>query len=289
MRFETYWYLKYLRFFQQLDAEAFHTFRRMSRVRTYTYHEPISTSTDTARFVYLVGRGRIKLARTLPKQETSGDQNQQNQDETIAVLEAGEMFGETGKATPESTVRAEAMDELSVYVIRRESWIDFLKAHPLTQRIDYWRGWQRKRLEVPLQKLVFRSVSARFAGLLLEFAEQGRHEAASITLSVVLPNKQWARLLGAPEGTVQKILDAFQQERFIRRQGRRLHILSLWGLKKWSRRPAREIEPAPPVDSEMDIYQGGGTLQPIGGMPQLFSGDTAGRSEGNATQSRTNV
>ncbi len=251
MIIQVFWYLKGIRIFKQLDADALEAVARVAHLETYQHHKQIPLPKEEAQLVYLITNGRVRLVRRQPNAQENA------QEDVIAVLEPGDIFGEMGFQQQIPDTVADSMDETTVYVIRRESWDWILKKHPqLVRQVTRWKEWRRGKIQTHLTDLMFRSVTSRLAWFLLSLAEShGSWKGNSTGLDIRLTERDYSILIGASRDTIRRVLKAFQQDKLIRVSRRRIHILNLWELKKWARTYYGEIEPVtePPEPDQREM------------------------------------
>jgi CRP/FNR family transcriptional regulator len=175
--------------------------------------EPVFAAGDHSDSVYILVRGRVKLA-------TASDNGKEI---ILDLLKAGDIFGET--ALVESGVRqltAEALEESIVLGLRCGDFEALLAEWPAlgnaVTKILARRLLQQQR---QLQQLVSKSVSSRLATLILE--EERRAGGGEVALD--LTHLEIAQLIGTSRETVTALLSRFQALRIIAHDRRRLRVL----------------------------------------------------------------
>jgi len=164
--------------------------------------ETIFGEGDEGRALYVVVRGKVKLARTA----RDGREN------LLALLGPGDMCGELSVFDPGPRLsRAHAVEDSVVYELPKDvldSWLDshlemsrhMLRA--LAQRI--------RRTSNTMADLIFSDVPGRVAKAILDLGHRfGRMERGHIVVRHGLTQEELAQLVGASRETVNKALADF--------------------------------------------------------------------------------
>ena len=234
METEKFWYLKHTNIFAGMTDVDFGDLNRIADMVSYNRHEQVRGRNDSDDVIYLIKEGRVKIYKPLPEEKEL----------TLAVLEPGEIFGETAmfEEEPHGTI-AETLDDTLLCVIRRRDFGILLRKKPeLAMRAAIMVGVKRRLIENRLENLVFRSVSSRLALLLNSLAEKnGIRESRGITLSVKLSEPKLARLTATPRETTSPLLNEIERLGHIEIRRRRIKILNQWALKKIADDRMREL------------------------------------------------
>ncbi|MFO0731412.1 MAG: Crp/Fnr family transcriptional regulator [Nitrospiraceae bacterium] len=212
------WFLKHIRLFDGISPSAMHEMEKITRMEEVRKRQPLYLPGDPSSSVYLLKRGRVKIANTAAN----------GKEITFEIIEAGEVFGELDvlQDTPRST-SAEALDDALLCVIPRKEFDQYLAMHPnVTIKLTKLIGLRLKKIQSRVEDLVFRDVPARLAHLL---SELGRNEGApdpqGVRLKVKLTHQEMANLIGCSRETVSATLGRFREERLIHMDGRTVVIL----------------------------------------------------------------
>ncbi len=170
--------------------------------------ETIFNEGDDGHALYVVVKGKIKLARTA----RDGREN------LLALLGVGDMLGELSVFDPGPRLsRAHAVEDSIVYELPKsvlDVWLDdhlemsrhMLRA--LAQRI--------RRMSNTMADLVFSDVPGRVAKAILDLGHRfGRMERGHITVRHGLTQEELAQLVGASRETVNKALADFASRGWI--------------------------------------------------------------------------
>lgn len=212
------WFLKHIRLFDGISPSAMHEMEKITRMEEVKKRQPLYLPGDPSSSVYLLKRGRVKIANTAPN----------GKEVTFDILEAGEVFGELDvlEDAPRST-SAEALDDALICVIPRKDFDQYLAMHPnVTIKLTKLIGLRLKKIQSRVEDLVFRDVPARLAHLLSELSNtEGVTDKQGIRLKVKLTHQEMANLIGCSRETVSATLGQFREEGLINMDGRTIVIL----------------------------------------------------------------
>lgn len=219
------WYLKHIRLFDGISPSEMQEMEKITRMEEVKKRQPFYLPGDPSSNVYLLKRGRVKLANTA----ASG------KEVTFDILEPGEVFGELEvlEGLPRETA-AEALDDAMICVIRREDFDRYLAMHPnITVKLTKLIGLRLRRIQSRIEDLVFRDVPARLAHLLLELSKSdGAQEPRGIRIKAKLTHQEMANLIGCSRETVSATLGQFRDEGLLQLDGRTMTILDPKGLSR---------------------------------------------------------
>lgn len=189
------------------SASARSLIENMTRLEL-TKGDTIFNEGDEGRALYIVVKGKVKLARTA----RDGREN------LLALLGVGDMFGELSVFDPGPRLsRAHAVEDSIVFELPKavlDEWLDDhleLSRHmlrALAQRI--------RRTSNAMADLVFSDVPGRVAKAILDLGHRfGRMERGHITVRHGLTQEELAQLVGASRETVNKALADFASRGWI--------------------------------------------------------------------------
>ncbi|WP_447979960.1 Crp/Fnr family transcriptional regulator [Candidatus Nitrospira bockiana] len=212
------WYLKHINLFSTLSRRELEEIERMTRMQEVRKRQLIYLPGDPSTTVYLLKRGRVKIAST----------NASGKEVTFEILEPGEIFGELEvlEDSPRET-QAEALDDVLICAIHREDFDRYLHEHPdMTVKLTKLIGLRLRKIQSRVEDLVFRDVPARLAHVLLELGKtEGIPDGASIRIRAKLTHQELANLIGCTRETVSNTLSQFREQGVIRIDGRSITIL----------------------------------------------------------------
>lgn len=219
------WYLKHIRLFDGITPSEMAEMERITRMQEVKKRQPLYLPGDPSTKVYLLKKGRVKLANT----GVSGKEI------TFEILEPGEIFGELEvlEGLPRE-MTAEALEDAMICVIRREDFDRYLGDHPnVTVKLTKLIGLRLRKIQTRVEDLVFRDVPARLAHLLLELSRtDGVADKQGIRLKAKLTHQEMANLIGCSRETVSTIMGQFRDDGLIRLDGRTIMITDEKGLRR---------------------------------------------------------
>jgi CRP-like cAMP-binding protein len=219
------WFLKHIRLFDGISPSEMQEMEKITRMEEVKKRQPLYLPGDPSSNVYLLKRGRVKIANTAPN----------GKEVTFDILEPGEVFGELDvlEDAPRST-SAETLDDAVICVIPRKDFDQYLAMHPTVMfKLTKLIGLRLKKIQSRVEDLVFRDVRARLAHLLSELGKtEGAVDTQGIRLKVRLTHQEMANLIGCSRETVSATMGEFRDEGLIQMDGRTITILNEQGLSK---------------------------------------------------------
>jgi CRP/FNR family cyclic AMP-dependent transcriptional regulator len=172
---------------------------------------------DTSEVLFILKQGRVQISRLA----------EDGRKLTIAVLEAGAIFGEMpmlSQTLQDST--AEALDDCTICIMSRNDLETMIAANPLVA-LNIIRNLASRvhDLESRLEMQAFQSVPARLAATLLRMAGAGMEVSGA-------SHQQIAETIGASRETVTRALGDFRDQGFIEIGRSRIWIKDRAGLAR---------------------------------------------------------
>jgi CRP-like cAMP-binding protein len=219
------WFLKHIRLFDGISPSEMQEMEKITRMEEVKKRQPLYLPGDPSSNVYLLKKGRVKIANTAPN----------GKEVTFDILEPGEVFGELDvlEDAPRST-SAETLDDAVICVIPRKDFDQYLAMHPTVMfKLTKLIGLRLKKIQSRVEDLVFREVPARLAHLLSELGKtEGVAEKQGIRLKVKLTHQEMANLIGCSRETVSTTMGQFRDDGLIQLDGRTITILKPDGLSR---------------------------------------------------------
>jgi CRP/FNR family transcriptional regulator len=211
-----FWQLQKFAWLRASSDEDLQGLAKASAQHEYADRELIFAPTPRPHSVYLLERGLVRIFRL----SANGAQA------TFGFVLPGEAFGEFaafGEYPRESF--AEAVRPSLVHRVPSKAFQDLLSHHPaLVVEMARQIGNRFKQIESRVESLVFRSVHARVALILLELAEiLGNRTERGIELDISLSQAELATLIGTSRQSVSASLHRLEQQGLIELE--RLHIV----------------------------------------------------------------
>ncbi len=217
------WFLKHIRLFDGISPSEMQEMEKITRMEEVKKRQPLYLPGDPSSNVYLLKKGRVKIANTAPN----------GKEVTFDILEPGEVFGELDvlEDAPRST-SAETLDDAVICVIPRKDFDQYLAMHPTVMfKLTKLIGLRLKKIQSRVEDLVFRDVPARLAHLLSELGKtEGVADKQGIRLKVKLTHQEMANLIGCSRETVSTTMGQFRDQGFIQMDGRTITVLKPDGL-----------------------------------------------------------
>ncbi|MEK6801694.1 MAG: Crp/Fnr family transcriptional regulator [Nitrospirota bacterium] len=217
------WFLKHIRLFDGISPSEMQEMEKITRMEEVKKRQPLYLPGDPSSNVYLLKRGRVKIANTAPN----------GKEVTFDILEPGEVFGELDvlEDAPRST-SAETLDDAVICVIPRKDFDQYLAMHPTVMfKLTKLIGLRLKKIQSRVEDLVFRDVPARLAHLLSELGKtEGVADTRGIRLKVRLTHQEMANLIGCSRETVSATMGQFRDDGLIQMVGRTITLVNERGL-----------------------------------------------------------
>ena len=212
------WYLKRINVFSGLSWAEMRELKRITRMFSYRKNELIYLPGDPSETVFLLKKGRVKISRL----------SEGGREATLAILEPGEIFGEVEalQGVPRDSM-VQALEPVMVCEIQREDFDRYLHQYPeVGGKVIKWFGGRLRQIETKVSDLVFKSASARLAGVLLDLGHSmGIQENGSIRLQSRLTHQNLANLIGTSRETVSTLISQFVNHGLIAQDNRYIVIL----------------------------------------------------------------
>jgi CRP-like cAMP-binding protein len=212
------WFLKHIRLFDGISPSEMQEMEKITRMEEVKKRQPLYLPGDPSSNVYLLKKGRVKIANTAPNWK----------EVTFDILEPGEVFGELEviEDVPRST-SAETLDDAVICIIPRKDFDQYLAMHPnVTVKLTKLIGLRLRKIQSRVEDLVFRDVPARLAHLLSELGKSdGIADKQGIRIKVKLTHQEMANLIGCSRETVSTTMGQFRDDGLIQIDGRTITIL----------------------------------------------------------------
>jgi CRP/FNR family transcriptional regulator len=171
---------------------------------------------DTAKSLYYLKEGRIKLSRLAPDGRKL----------TLDLVEPKEFFGELCLSTEtKRTTIAEAVKDTTVSVIDRDAFLLFMSTRP-DVAVKFLQMIVNKRIvmENLFEDMIFMDVTTRVAALILRYSEKS-------TVKIHLTHQEIADMTGTTRVSVSRAITKLRNDGLIETSGVRIQILQKQKLK----------------------------------------------------------
>ena len=198
------WFLKQIDWLQELSDDDWEQLRHRGIRDVFEAGQMVFEPSRDPHSVYLLEDGRVRIYRL----SSGGDEA------TLGYVSAGEVFGELagfGDFARESF--ASAGERSTIWKIPVEVFRRLMRTRPgMVIEVTRQIGERMKRVESRVESLVFRSVSARVAVLLLELANDfGERDGEAWRLSLRLSQSEFATLVGTSRQSINLALGRFRE------------------------------------------------------------------------------
>lgn len=202
-----------------LPEETQRRLERAAEQRHYRRRQVIHFPDQPGDFLYMLCTGRVKVGRT----------SEQGREITLLLLEAPQIFGETGLFVPDAPygLMAETVEDSLIGVLRRSDVLAALSQSPCAALEMLKLVSERRALaEAQAADLVFLEVANRIARLLLRLHDMesrhgGRHALPTRTK---LTHQEMANMIGSTRETTTSILNDFKRQGAVEFVGRKIVI-----------------------------------------------------------------
>lgn len=203
--------------FADLDGAERDRLAKLAQIKRIRKDECLFRQQDAGSFCFLVVSGRIKIFCTAPD----------GREITLAVLGPNDCFGEISLLDGRGrSASASALDDGDLLILPRDAFLRFLQESPESAitLLQVIAGRLRGATE-KIESLVFCSVRARLAKLLLDWAEtSGRPAPGGTAVIQQLTHQEMANVIGTSRETVSRMLQEFKRAGWLRSQGKQMTL-----------------------------------------------------------------
>jgi CRP/FNR family transcriptional regulator, cyclic AMP receptor protein len=193
---------------------------RLSQCRRGT---ALFSAGDRGDSIYFLESGRVKILK----------RNREGKEVLLTIVSPGELFGEQAAVGEQPReVCAEVLDDAVIYVVPRESFVQFC-----TQSPEIWRWlagiFARRNAELArkIELLIFHEVEQRLLRSLVELAGSCGVVTESGECSIGLSQLELAGAIGSTRETTSSALNLLSRRGLIRLHRRRVVIPSIPALR----------------------------------------------------------
>jgi CRP/FNR family transcriptional regulator len=202
-------------FFDDLPADDLEALGSAMFQRRYPAGQIVLLEGAASSVLYVVQAGRLKLYKTSPR----------GREQVLRLLRPGDMFNEVAVFDDgPNPASAQAIEDCTLYLLRRRDLVRFVSERPGIA-LAVTRTFARRLREALalVEDLAFRDVTSRLAKILLE----GQNGAAPRLTQELL-----ASMAGSRREVVGRALKALSQERAIKLERGRIHVLDRDALER---------------------------------------------------------
>jgi CRP/FNR family transcriptional regulator len=156
----------------------------------------------------------------------------------LAILKAGDFFGEISLFTgSECTAFVETFGHTKLAIINKEDMVDFISKYPeISYEIIQSLCMRIIDTDKLVEDITFKNLVGRLAAKLLDLADKfGKEtEKGIMVIDMDLTHQSLAEMVGTNRETVTKIITFFKEDDAISFEDKRLKILNMDYIKKFS-------------------------------------------------------
>lgn len=219
----------------------------------YPRHRLIYTAEEAGEHVYILKRGRVRLYRV----------TDDGRELTLAVLEAGDVFGDEVLAGRARRTFAEALEPAHVCTLRGDDFVELMRGRPEVA-IEALRliAGHSMRAEAQVERVAGHTVAQRVAALLVELAWRSpARDGGPVDLAPGFTHETMASMLGTARQTFTTELGRLVRLGLVERVGRRLRLPDLDRLRAFAagdvdafgQNPDRRPTPGAPYRDERPV------------------------------------
>jgi CRP/FNR family transcriptional regulator len=211
--------------FSSLNEEGQRELASLLRPIEYDKDEVIFQEGELAFGLYIVCRGRVKLA----KRSSKGKR------QILKLVGPGELLGEKTMFDQETyTAYAKTLEPTKLYFIERGAFLDFLRRHPqvainlIEKLARELKSFQNRLLEIS-----YEGSTERLARLLLKIGEVcGVPEGDRLYLGIDLSRAELAEMAGISTETAIRTLSRLRERGLVELVGHKIYIRDRAGLER---------------------------------------------------------
>ena len=204
-------------FFCELDKPALNSLEKIKYASAYPQGAMLFVEGQSARGVYIVCTGRVKLSTTSRDGKTL----------ILRIAQAGEVLGlhATVSGKPYE-LTAETLQPCQLDFVKRDDFLHFLQNHSdaCLNAAQHLSQNCQSAYEMIRSLGLSHSVSEKLARLLLEWAADGDPTKDGIRIKISLTHEEIAQLIGTSRETVTRVLSEFRDKKLAHLHGSTLLI-----------------------------------------------------------------
>ncbi len=212
-------------FFCQLPPGPLEELERIKYASAFPQGAVLFLEGQSARGVYIICSGRVKLSTTSRDGKTL----------ILRIAQAGEVLGLHASVSGKPyELTAETLQPCQLDFIKRDDFLHFLQNHAdacLNAAMHLSQSCHTA-YEMIRSLGLSHSVSEKLARLLLEWATDGEHTKEGIRIKVSLTHEEMAQLIGTSRETVTRVLGEFREKELAQLRGSTLLIRNKAGLER---------------------------------------------------------
>jgi CRP/FNR family transcriptional regulator len=217
--------LRHSGFFCDLPKESLEDLEKIKYVSAFPPGAVLFVEGQSARGVYIICGGRVKLSTTSRDGKTL----------ILRIAQSGEVLGlhATVSGKPYE-LTAETLQPCQLDFIKRDDFLTFLQKHAAAclHAAQHLSENCQSAYEMIRALGLSHSVSEKLARLLLEWASDGENTKEGIRIKISLTHEEMAQLIGTSRETVTRVLGEFREKQLAHVRGSTLLIRNRAALER---------------------------------------------------------
>ncbi len=210
-------FLRGIDIFEGLDCAQINSLGAIIHDKEFARGDLIAAPWADTPSLFMIRRGQVKLSLL----------SESGKEHVLALLNAGDIFGdllETGDFGQK--VFAYALEPALICSIGRDDFLGLLSREPLIAlRVVGNLARRLAEAETQIATLALQTAPQRLAGLLLRLGEgHGEPEGDTVRLSLKLTHQDMANMTALSRQTVTGLLNEWEEEGAVRKEGRLLRL-----------------------------------------------------------------
>jgi len=217
--------LRHAGFFCDLPKSSLQDLEKIKYASAFPQNAVLFVEGQSARGVYIVCSGRVKLSTTSRDGKTL----------IVRIAQAGEVLGLHATVSGEPyELTAETLQSCQLDFIKRDDFLRFLQEHgdACLAAAQHLSKNCQNAYETIRSLGLSHSVSEKLARLLLEWSANGDATKDGIRIKVSLTHEEIAQLIGTSRETVTRVLGEFRERHLAQLRGSTLLIENKAGLER---------------------------------------------------------
>lgn len=216
-------FLKRVPILAGLDDDDLQRLVPLLQPRHYRKGEIVFLKDDPGDALYLIQRGAVKIYLTA----------EDGTEKTLAILQAGEFFGEMALLDdePRSAI-AEALEPCHLLALTKGEFTSLLMSHPpMALKIIRTLCARLRRMNAQVEALRSQDAASRIMNTLMDLAQRyGRDTPRGRRIELKLTHQELANLAGTSRETVTRLLCSLQEEGVVTMEGRHWVLTNFHGV-----------------------------------------------------------
>ena len=222
--------LRSIPLFGELTDQELGKVAALAQVRKYPSRENIVTQGEPARALFAIIRGRLKVVSCGPD----------GRDTVLGIMAESEVFGEVALIDGGArSATVTAIEPCEVLVIEREQFLELLReSSAISVKLLVVLAKRLRRLSQRSEDAAFLGVPSRLARSLLDLASrfgERRERSTDICIGLKLSQQELGDLVGATRESVNKHLNDWTRQGFVRLQAGRMVIADIDSVRRLAR------------------------------------------------------